>query len=102
MLSQDVIAHGTGPQKKVIAQQVEKVFPQAVSKHTDAVPDIYKPAACKDGWVVLATDLKEGERVKLINGKTEGVYQVLEVAKDRFRTDFKPEEQGLRLRARGK
>jgi hypothetical protein len=86
----DVIAHGTGPQKKVIAQQVEKVFPQAVSKHTDAVPDIYKPAACKDGWVVLATDLKEGERVKLIGGKAEGVYQVLEVAKDRFRTDFKP------------
>ena len=33
----DVIAHGNGPQKKVIAQQVEKIFPQAVSKHTDAV-----------------------------------------------------------------
>jgi len=26
----------------------------------------------------------------LIGGKAEGVYQVLEVAKDRFRTDFKP------------
>lgn len=87
----DVIGKGDVPHKKVIAQQVEQVFPQAVSKHTDVVPDIYQQASFMDGWVELATDLKEGERVRLISDKTDGVYEVLKVTKDKFRTDFKPE-----------
>ncbi len=87
----DVIAHGDTPVKKVIAQQVEKVFPQAVAKSTGEVPDIYQQAGFKDGWVQLATDLKAGERVKLIGGKEQGVYPVLEVRDGAFRTDFKPQ-----------
>ncbi|HKY44355.1 MAG TPA: hypothetical protein VJM50_14810 [Pyrinomonadaceae bacterium] len=87
----DVIAKGHGTYKKVTGQQVAKVFPQAVRKHTEVVPDIYQPAAIQDGWVALATDLKKGERVKLITEKGEGIYDVLEVMQDRFRTDFKPE-----------
>ncbi|HEX5400346.1 MAG TPA: FG-GAP-like repeat-containing protein [Verrucomicrobiae bacterium] len=86
----DTIAKGTRPQKKVIAQQVEKVYPQAVSRSTDEVPDIYQRAPVKDGWVQLATDLKVGERVKLIGEKEQGVYPVLEVRDGAFRTDFKP------------
>ena len=39
----------------------------------------------------LATDLKKGERVRLLSEKTEGIHEVLEVTKDKFRTDFKPE-----------
>ncbi len=62
----DVIEHGTAPSKKVIAQQVEKVFPQAVTRRTGEVPDIYHRATIQDGWINLATDLKKGERVKLI------------------------------------
>ncbi|MBC8031863.1 MAG: tail fiber domain-containing protein [Pyrinomonadaceae bacterium] len=88
---QDVIGNGDASHKKLIAQQVEKVFPQAVSKQTDVVPDIYQRASSVDGWVELATDLKKGERVRLISEKAEGVYEVLEAAKDRFRTDFKPD-----------
>jgi len=84
----DTVANGSGPQKKVIAQQVETVFPQAVSRHTDVVPDIYQKAAIKDGWVQLATNLKTGERVRLIGGKKEGVFEVLESAPGRFRTSF--------------
>ena len=87
----DVIAKGNGTYKKVIGQQVAKVFPQAVSKHTEVVPDIYQPASIQDSWVALATDLKKGERVKLITEKGEGIYDVLEVGQDKFRTDFKPE-----------
>ncbi len=88
----DVIGKGNFTQKKVIAQQVEKFYPQAVSNQTDVVPDIYKQAPTKDGWVELATDLKKGERVKLITGKGEGsVHEVLEVTKDKFLTDFRPE-----------
>ena len=86
----DTIAKGNRPQKKVIAQQVEQVYPQAVSKSTDVVPDIYRKATLKDGWVQLATDLKVGDRVKLIGEKEKGVYPVLEVRDGAFRTDFKP------------
>jgi hypothetical protein len=87
----DTVTRGDRPQKKVIGQQVEQVFPQAVSKHFDVVPDIYKQAIHKDGWVELATDLKPGERVKLISEKgEEGVHEVLEVAKGRFKTAFMP------------
>ncbi|MGB6223438.1 tail fiber domain-containing protein [Haloferula sp.] len=91
----DVIGKGSVPQKKVVAQQVEKVYPQAVSLQTDVVPDIYQIAKTKDGWVELATDLKMGERVKLISGKEEGIHEVLEIAEGRFRTAFKSEDDKL-------
>ena len=86
----DIVAKGHRAQKKVIAQQVEAVYPQAVNQSTDVVPDIFQKAAQKDGWVQLATDLKVGERVKLIGEKEEGIHEVLEVRKDAFRTAFKP------------
>ena len=85
----DTVAKGTGLQKKVIAQQVEKVFPQAVSKQTDVIPDIYKAASTKDGWVELDTDLKQGEHVRLIAEKGgEKIEEVLEIAPGKFRTAF--------------
>jgi hypothetical protein len=79
---------GTGKQKKVIAQQVQKVFPQAVSLSTGVVPDISQKATIKGGWVTLATDLKPGERVRLIADQKESIHEVLEVAPGKFRTDF--------------
>ncbi|MGV3662813.1 MAG: tail fiber domain-containing protein, partial [Prosthecobacter sp.] len=87
----DKVGHPDREQKKVIAQQVEKVFPQAVSQRTDVVPDIFKPAPIKDGWIELKTDLKKGERVRLIDDKdTSVVHEVLEVTSTGFRTAFKP------------
>jgi hypothetical protein len=53
----DTANRGDKSHKKVIAQQVEKVFPQAVNKITDVVPDIYQRAAMNDGWIALATTL---------------------------------------------
>jgi|GEM_PF-1153580 len=91
----DVIEKGHGLQKKLVAQQVERVFPQAVGTQTEVVPDIYRQARADGGWVALATDLKQGERVRLISDKAEGVYEVLEVAEGRFRTDFKPEGEAV-------
>lgn len=88
----DAIARGNGNYKKVIGQQVEKVFPQAVHKATDVVPDIYQQASIRDGWVALATDLKKGDRVKLITEKDEGVYEVLEVTDGKFRVAFAHED----------
>ncbi len=84
----DPIAQGTGVSKKVIAQQVEEVFPQAINKSTGVVPDIFKNATIKDGWIVLATDLKKGEKIRLISKETKDVYEVLEVEEKRFRTTF--------------
>ena len=84
----DTISKGAGPHKKVIGQQVEQVFPQAVSRTTDVVPDIYAKARISDGWVMLATTLKQGDRVRLIGPDSDGVYEVLDAAPDRFRTAF--------------
>jgi hypothetical protein len=86
----DPIAKGRASQKKVIGQQVEKVFPEAVRKSTDVVPDIYQKATIKDGWVTLVTNLKKGERVRLIGEDKETVTEVLEVANGKFRTAFAP------------
>ena len=86
----DTITKGAGPHKKVIAQQVEEVYPQAVSKSTDEVPDILKKATHVGGWVALKTDLKVGERVRLIGEKEEGIHEVLEIRADAFRTAFIP------------
>jgi hypothetical protein len=85
----DVAEQGSRPHKKVIAQQVERVFPQAVSRSILVVPDIYEAAAIKDGWVTLKTDLKVGERVRLIAESEEGLHEVLEIKGDSFRTAFK-------------
>ena len=85
----DAVEKGSSPQKKVIAQQVEKIFPQAVSQTTDVVPDIYRKAAIEDGWIQLATDLKVGDRVRLITETGHrAVHAVRQVESGRFLTDF--------------
>ena len=89
----DKIANGNGPQKKVIAQQVEEVYPQAVFQTTGVVPDLYNKAAVKDGWVELATDLKKGERVKLIGKTEQSVHEVLEVRDGAFRPDGQVDDE---------
>ena len=88
-LYKDVVAKGTRPQKKVIAQQVEVVYPQAVSQTTEVVPDLYQKAAVKDGWVELATNLKVGERVKLVGKTGQSMHEVLAVRDGAFRPDGK-------------
>jgi hypothetical protein len=90
-LYKDEVANGAAPQKKVLGQQVEKVYPQAVHLGTEVVPDIYEKASVRDGWIELATDLKKGERVKLISEKSVKVFDVEAVEPGRFRTAQKPE-----------
>jgi len=41
----DVVQNGAKPFKKVIAQQVEAVYPQVVSKHVDFIPNVYRAAS---------------------------------------------------------
>jgi hypothetical protein len=86
----DTISYGARSQKKVIAQQLETVFPQAVSQSTEVVPDIFKNAEVADGWLKLETNLEVGDRVRLIDEHKREVHAVIEVQADRFRTAFKP------------
>ncbi len=84
----DTIQKGNTRVKKVIAQQIAKVYPQAVKKNLiQVVPDIYQRADLKDGWIMLATDLQAGERVKLITEHASEVYEVSAVQEDRFQVN---------------
>ena len=80
--------HGEKPIKKVIAQQVEEFYPQAVSKTTNRIPDIYRLADCKEGWISLETDLKAGERVWLIFNNKEELSTVIAVNENAFQVDL--------------
>ena len=82
----DTIGKGNDAYKKVIAQQVKSVYPQAVNKQiTQAIPDIYKRSKVRNGWILLETDLQTGQRVKIIAEDKEETYEVLEVEASRFR-----------------
>jgi len=82
---------GNGAYKKVIAQQVAKIYPQAVSKSlTDVVPDIYTMASIdREGWIRIATNLKKGEHVRVVSKDDSKIYKVLQVKKDQFLIDLK-------------
>jgi len=69
---------------------LENVFPQAVNTSTGSLPDFFKSPKSAHGWALLATDLKAGERVRLIGEKDEAIEEIIEVRGDAFRTAFKP------------
>ena len=92
----DQISNGDSFHKKVIAQQVEKVFPQAITKQTNVVPDIFEAAVFQDGWVSLSTDLEVGDRVRLIGEKDKDtVCEVLELGEEKFRVSFETESDQI-------
>lgn len=77
----DSITKGTKFFKKVIAQQVKEVYPQAVSNEmTDIIPNIYQLSKIKDGWIPLTADIIVGDTVKLIFSDTEELAQVKEIS----------------------
>jgi len=89
----DTIIKGSQSLKKVIAQQVKNVYPQAVTDNvTEVIPNIYKLSEIKDGWIQLATNLQKGDIVKLIFSEKEEVLEVLEVSKKSFKVSS--EQQG--------
>lgn len=76
---------GDQPFKKVIAQQVEEVYPQAVTNDVvETVPDIYTMAFAKEGYIALKNDLKKGERVKLLFEDATETVEVLDATADGF------------------
>jgi hypothetical protein len=91
----DSIAKGNTVYKKVIAQEVAEVYPNAVSKMTDVIPNIYKLTSIKDGFVHLENhDLKVGDKVKLIFGDKQELYKVLKTNEKGFLIDTPPSGAG--------
>jgi len=83
----DKIANGTNNFKKVIGQQVQKVFPQAVKEQKDIVPDIFKLANIINGVVQLVADVKEGDTIKIIAQTGELKVKVISVNEENFTID---------------
>jgi uncharacterized protein (UPF0335 family) len=77
----DTISKGNQTHKKVIAQQVKEVYPQAVSSDLiDVIPNIYTVSTIKDGWIQTNTkELVVGDKVKLIFSEEEALVSVLEI-----------------------
>ena len=80
----DSIAKGNKMIKKVIAQELEQVYPQAVSTHTDVVPDIYTRAEITNGYIALKNNLKAGEKVRLILPTGEELLEVATATENGF------------------
>jgi hypothetical protein len=84
----DRVQYGQRRFKKVIAQEVEQVFPQAVNQHAGFLPDVYanavKVEAQADSLLLLTlptapvTAATPGQRVKLISktGEATGTVKV--------------------------
>ncbi len=87
----DTIAKGSKTYKKVIAQEVDEVYPTAVSKSTDVIPNIYKVANIKNGFVSLENHgLIVGDKVQLIFGSKKDLYKVLETNEKGFKVNDAP------------
>ena len=89
----DTLAKGHRNYKKVIAQQVAEVYPQAVTNDIkEVIPDIYQRAEVKNGWIMMNTDLEIGERVKIITENSNEIYNVIEAELTRFKVAFENSE----------
>lgn len=74
----DKLRYGDKIHKKVIAQQIQPIFPQAVSTTTEFVPDIMKMASVSDrNRINLSnTDLVAGDFVRLVRQDDQVDVQV--------------------------
>jgi hypothetical protein len=70
--------------KKVIAQQVESVYPDAVSYTTDVIPDIYALAHAEESFIALETEVAIGDKVKLFIPDGELITEVISVCAEGF------------------
>jgi hypothetical protein len=85
----DTVAHDSEEKTKVIAQQLEEVYPRAVSSHTtEIVPDIYRNASIANGWVQLADhNVKTGDKVQLITDEGKSLHKVQKTKEGSFQVD---------------
>jgi hypothetical protein len=84
----DVVGRGSQQQKKLIAQQVEKIYPEAVTRSEGFIPNIYKPSVLVSydedkRQLEVEMDVKhgltQGAEVRLITDIGKRDYKVVEV-----------------------
>jgi len=83
----DIVRYGDKPFKKVVAQEVEQIYPQVVSKHKDFVPNVYQVTASiqktKTGYLLsFAKDHNIGataEKLRVLVAGNDGmqVYDIV-------------------------
>jgi hypothetical protein len=110
----DVVGYGSKPFKKVIAQQVEKVYPTAVTttgvKGLTFTPDVYAVSDSikmdKPGVYTIrmakAHDLKDGDTVRLITSKNPELAVMVHVQNDKSFTMETKESLGEKVFVYGK
>jgi hypothetical protein len=85
----DSIAKGNKVIKKVIAQELAEVLPNAVNISTNVVPNIYKVATMENGFVSLDNHgLAVGDKVQLIFGSQKELCKVLAINEKGFEIEF--------------
>jgi hypothetical protein len=80
----DIVKYGNKPFKKVIAQEVEKVYPQVVSNHTDFIPNVYqltdKVTQTNDGCLLhfasKHTISSTAKKLKVLLDETGGMQEL--------------------------
>ncbi|MCW3089513.1 MAG: hypothetical protein JWP81_582 [Ferruginibacter sp.] len=91
-IMKDRVKYSNKPFKKVIAQEVEKVYPQVVSKHTDFVPNVYQVSSkiekTNDGYLLTFAGKhnisKGAKKLRILMSETEGMqsYDIVSVPSD--------------------
>jgi hypothetical protein len=110
----DVVKYGTKPFKKIIAQQVEKVYPTAVTsagvKGLTFTPDVYAVSDSikteKPGVYTIrmakAHDLQDGDTVRLITSKNPELAVTVHLVNDKTFTIETKEPLGDKVFVYGK
>ena len=92
-LLKDKVKNGNKPFKKVIAQQVETVYPQVVSRHVDFIPNVYQQTdkiTKTDAGYILRFEhghhlSKDAKRIKLLGSddNTMKKYNIVNIPSDK-------------------
>lgn len=85
----DSVQRGNQVYKKVIAQQVEQVYPLAVNtKQTEVIPNIYQLSTLKNGWISVPTkDLAVGDKIKLVFSSEAILTDIQAISKEGIRVN---------------
>jgi hypothetical protein len=84
----DKVKYGDKTYKKLIAQEVEKFYPQVVSKHTDFIPNVYQVSSRVEkiprGYLLSFTTnhniSKDAKKLQVLLSEGEGMQEVTIVA----------------------
>jgi mannose/fructose/N-acetylgalactosamine-specific phosphotransferase system component IIB len=75
--------------KKIIAQDLENIYPESVYKTKNIIPNIYKSAIAEKGIIFLETKLQKNTNVKIILEKENIISKVLNVSDTYFEIENK-------------